>query len=172
MKNKIFIIIILVILVGVGIFVYQKDGSENKNLSDVEKQEEVSNNPQNFTHPDLGFDFFYPPEYTLTILNDGFGESILIQKDGRGLQLYITDFSGTTFNSYLVKKEITDVKLENVTDIELPSKIGAVSFSYKDPSLGEVWNVWFVKDKKLYQMTSQVGHDEALKMFVETFKSN
>lgn len=170
MKKKIIIILVLVILLSIGFFLYQKGGLRNINLSSEDKKEEVSTDPKNFTHPDLGFDFFYPPEYTLTILNDGFGESILIQKDGRGLQLYITDFSGTTFNSYLVKKEITDVKLENVTDIELPSKIGAVSFSYKDPSLGEVWNVWFVKDKKLYQITSQAGHDEALKMFVETFK--
>lgn len=170
MKNKILMIIALVILAGGGFLIFSKFGQNIGDLISENKKGEISNESQNFTHPDLGFSFTYPPKYNLSIIDEALGESILIQKEGTGMQLYITDFSGTSLNSSLVKRDITDVNLENVMDITLPSDIPAVSFSYKDVSLGEVWNVWFVKSKKIYQLTSQTGHDEALKMFVESIK--
>lgn len=169
--KKFFLITIFFILTGIGIFIFNKLGLKGDNLNRDLQQEEISNDPQNFTHPDLDFSFFYPPKYYLTIIDDGVGESILIQKDGSGMEIYITDFEGV-INSNSVKKDITDVKLENLMDINLPSGISAVSFSYKDSSLGEVWNVWFVKNKKIYQVVGQSGNDDVLKMFIQTFSFN
>lgn len=128
--------------------------------------------PLSYTHPDLNFSFEYPGNYKLANLQDEQGETILLQNLGRGAQIYISSFSGKEFNASVVRQNLSNEKLENLKDIAMPGGFNAVSFSGKDQSLGEVWDVWFVAGGKLYQITSQPGHDALLKTLVESFKFN
>lgn len=124
-----------------------------------------------FVHPTLGFSFDYPSSHTLSIVEDGFGESVLIQKDGKGMQLYVGEFEpNIKVDSALVARDLVGEKIESLLDIELPkAKIPAVSFASESTSAGKVWDVWFSHSGYLYQVTCEEGEEELLKMFVESF---
>ncbi len=124
-----------------------------------------------YTHPVLGFMFSYPGNYKVSNLADDQGETVLIQDNGKGTQIYITDFTAKVdFNSALVRNELKGQKIENLKDIVMPAGFNAISFSSSDAFIGQAWDVWFVQNKKLYQITSQAGHDALLKSLVESFK--
>lgn len=152
-----------------------ENAEENQNDQSAQNKNLKNQGQQNFTHPDLGFSFRYPADYKLTIVEEGEAENILVQKNGKGLEIYVSAYEGPRVSASLIQKEITDVKVENLNDIEMPNGILAVAFSYLDPSLGQVWNVWFSlestnsgRSQKLYQITAQAGEDEALKLLVES----
>lgn len=172
MKKVIWIIIIIAVLVGGYYILGDKSKTESggdMRVSKIFEGVDISKTPKNYTDPDLGFSFSYPAGYTSSVINDGPAKTILIQKGGKGMELYIAEYGGGAVNSALVKREIKDVKVEKLTDIESPNGIKAATFFYNDPSLGGVWNVWFSKDKHIYQLTAQSDHEDAIKMFVETF---
>lgn len=129
---------------------------------------------QTFTSPSGDFSFNYVAPYALSRLDDGGGEIFLLQNAGSGVQVYVTDFTdGGTFNATKVKKELQanangDV-LGNFQDIQMPGGFPAVTFSTK-LSNGEGWDVWFVQDKTLYQITADPKHETLLKKLVETWR--
>lgn len=178
-------IFLVLVLVGVGVIYLINKNSPNglfNGNKDANSQNGTTNEAQNnkplsdpnqilsYTHPDLGFTISYPGNYVISNLADDQGETVLLQNNGKGAQIYISDFSGNDFNSGVVRQNLSGEKLENLKDIVMPGGFTAVSFSGKDPSLGEVWDVWFVQNDKLYQITSQPGQDKLLKSLVESFK--
>ncbi len=121
-----------------------------------------------FTHPLKNFSFAYDSAYTLSSFDDGVGETILLQKQSSGIQIYSTEFTaGGTLSASRLKKEIGSM-VGFAKDIEMPGGFRAVTFSTAS-TRGEVWDVWFVKDKILYQITAEPGHDALLKQIVETW---
>lgn len=181
MKKIIPYILIIIILAVVGLVAYRSYLSNRSNTSYEPNQSNGTNqaNKSNgtnaptdllsYTHPELGFGFNYPGNYEISDLADDQGETILLQNNGKGAQVYISDFAGQDFNSALVRSELGE-KLNNLKDIVMPGGFNAVSFSGQDKALGEVWDVWFVQNGKLYQITSQPGHEKLLKSLVESFK--
>ncbi len=167
MKKIIWIIIIGAVLWGG--YYFLSSPASNPQISKDQKVVVDPKIPKNYTDPDLGFGFSYPGDYTSSVINDGDIKTILIQKDGKGMQLYVAPYDGAVVSSLLIKREIKDVKVENLKDIESPNGIKATTFYYNDSSLGGVWNVWFSRDKKIFQLVAQADHEEAIKMFVETF---
>ena len=141
-------------------------------LMDTEGDNTVSDVPKDattyFTHPFKNFSFTYDSGYTLSRFQDGSGEMILLQKEGSGIQVYNTQFTaGGSLSASRIRKEIGD-EVTYAQDIEMPAGFKAVTFS-TGSSKGEVWDVWFVKDKVLYQVTAEAGHDNLLKQIVETW---
>jgi|GEM_PF-3632370 len=179
-KKYLPISLIALVLVGTGVFAYRVYMINKSDTTNVANQSNGSNQtnqsksiePLSYTHPDLGFTISYPGNYAISKnMADDQGETILLQNNGKGAQIYISDFSGSEFNSAIVRRELAQEKLNNLKDIVMPAgNFNAVSFSGKDPALGEVWDVWFVKNGKLYQITSQSGQDQLLKSLVESFK--
>jgi len=179
MKKYLPYIIIVLVLAGAVVFYlsYKSNSTDKSYSSNMINTSDTSNQPKSteplsYTHPDLGFTISYPGNYNISNLADDQGETILLQDNGKGAQIYISDFSATEeFNSALVRRELAQEKLENLKDIVMPAgNFNAVSFSGKDPSLGEVWDVWFVQNGTLYQITSQPGQEKLLKSLVESFK--
>jgi hypothetical protein len=159
------VIIILVVIVAGFAFYNGKNGGNNT----TETQGDIST----FKHPNLGFSFNFPNDYTQTQLEDDAGETILLQKNSRGAQIYISDFSAdVTFNSQLVKKELSGEKIDNLKDINMAGGFSAVSFSSSDPSLGDTLEVWFEREGKLYQITAQSGNDTLLQFITDSWKFN
>ena len=149
-------------------------GGDPNNISSEEINQMLinQNQPKNYSDPELLFSFNYPPEYNLSVVDEGEEKTILIQKEGNGMQLYIAPYSGAEVTTALIKKEIKDVSLKNLTDVNMPRGGRAATFFYKDASLGDVWNVWFSREKHIYQLTAEANHETAIKMFVETFEMN
>jgi hypothetical protein len=183
-KKLIPYILIIIILAIVGLVAYKSYSSNRSNKSNGANEPNGSNKTNqtnnsngssastdllSYTHPDLGFTISYPGNYKITDLADDQGETILLQDNGKGAQVYISDFAGKDFNSALVRSELGE-KLNNLKDIVMPGGFNAVSFSGQDKALGEVWDVWFVQNGKLYQITSEPGQEKLLKSLVESFK--
>lgn len=186
MKKKIWVIVLIAVGVGGYLFLsgnwsnmtnwtyrtYMTNKSERTNAQTAEEINQrmiEQNQPKNFTDPDLGFSFSYPPEYSVSTMEDGDAKTILIQKAGKGMQLYVAPYGEGDVTASLVNREIKDVKVQNLTDINLPQGGKATTFFYQDASLGGVWNVWFSRDKHLFQLTAEADHEKAIKLFVETF---
>ena len=145
--------------------------SNKTNLTNTPTDSGASSELFSYAHPELGFSFNYPGNYQISNLADDQGETILLQDNGKGAQIYISDFvSKEEFNSAMVRRELGQDKLNNLKDIAMPGGFNAVSFSGQDKALGEVWDVWFVKNGKLYQITSQPGQEKLLKSLVESLK--
>lgn len=181
MKKFLPYILTILVLAAAGAVAYKSYPSYMANRTNItdktNKKDEVgqagtsSTEPLSFTHPELGFTINYPAYYNITDLAEDRGETILLQNDGRGAQIYISDYkSQEQFNSALVRRELSGQTLENLKDIAMPGGFSAVSFSGKDESLGKVWDVWFVNNGKLYQITSEPNQDALLKSLVESFK--
>lgn len=179
MKKLPYILIALIIIAAAGGFGYwsykfypvRNEISNGANSTSQPNTTKDANQALSYTHPDLNFSFKYPGNYKLANLADDQGETILLQDNGKGAQIYISEFTADAdFNSALVRQSLSNEKLENLKDIQMPNGFNAVSFSGKDASLGEVWDVWFAHSGKLYQITGQPGHDRLLKSLVESFK--
>ncbi len=147
----------------------QKNTGELVDTKDVDKKIDASEDALiYFTHPLKNFSFAYDSSYTLSRFEDPSGETILLQKEGTGIQVYGTEFTaGGTLSAARLKKEIGST-VGYAKDIEMPAGFKAVTFSTASAE-GDVWDVWFVKDKVLYQITAEPGHDALLKQIVETW---
>ncbi len=173
MYKKISIVLVCVALGG-GVW-YASTQTTHKNsgeLVDTSDDDKKTDTPVDavtyFTHPLKNFSFAYDSSYTLSRFEDPVGETVLLQKEGTGIQIYSTEFTaGGTLSAARLKKEIGST-VGYAKDIEMPAGFKAVTFSTTS-SDGEVWDVWFVKDKILYQITAEPGQDALLKQLVETW---
>jgi len=187
MNKKLKYILIIIILAVVIIFASYKWGSDKQNLNNIvpnqnlinentlinENIEKKSDKINIFRSSDSSFSFEYLSNYKLSQLTDDVSESILIQENGRGLQIYITDFTANmVFNAKLVKQELVGEKINNLKDVNMPGGFPAVSFSSTDPSLGDTFEIWFVKAGKLYQITAEVNHQTLLQTLIDSWKFN
>lgn len=182
---KLVLFFVIIALAGAGLFLWQKNkntpqSSDSKDFLRTYQNPQSLNSPAptaspseslSYAHPDGDFTFDYLPQYQISQLEDDQGETLLLQNNGHGLQVYISDFpANTELNSNLVRRELSGQQLDNLKDIVMPGGFNAVSFSSKDASLGNIWDVWFTRNGKFYQITSQSVHDEVLKKVVESLK--
>lgn len=179
-KTKhILISFILIALAAVLFWFLRNEMGDGKraDFSDLPKEvaqnvKKISNSKNIFEHPTLAFSFEYLSEYSITELNDDGGGTILLQKNGKGTQIYITDFyySDLNFNAEFVKKELEGEKVSDLKDIMAKGNFSAVSFASSDPSLGDTLEIWFVKDSKLYQITTQLGNEKLAETVIDSWK--
>lgn len=122
-----------------------------------------------YTDPAGAFSFGYFAPYALTFITDTAGDTLLLQDNGKGIQIYISDYTlKAPLSASLVKKELAGT-LSNLKDITMPGGFPAVTFSTKTPA-GEVWDVWFVQGEMLYQITGDPDTNKLLKKVVESFR--
>jgi len=177
-KSKYILIVVILAVIAFGFAFYRRGSNEKNGNNAVETPVSINENVEKksdkiniFKHPSLSFSFEYLSNYNLSQLGDGAGETILVQKDGQGAQVYISDFlAEVVFNAQLVKQELAGEKMDNLKDISMFGGFPAVSFSSSDPSLGDTLEVWFVRGEKLYQITAQAGRGELLKTLAESWR--
>lgn len=163
-------VLIAIIVFGIWKVVVKKDTSQE--VLSSESNTVVALDPDTdliFTDPEGKFSFGYISPYEITRVEDGVYEAFLIQIDGSGIQVYVTDFVDSgVFNAARVKKEVVG-SLQNLQDIEMPGGFPAVTFSTKTAQ-GDEWDVWFVAGERLYQITADPGTDTLLKKVVESWR--
>lgn len=170
---KKFVIIILIAIGGYLVFNLAQN-SENLEVKQNTEGEMVlkDGTELKYTSPngDFSFDYFAP--YVLTKLEDQMGETLLLQNNGSGIQIFITDWDPkNVLNSVLVKKELgsSGEQISGLEDVGMPAGFKAVKFLTQTNS-GETLDVWFTNESTLYQITVLDGHEKLLKKLVDTWK--
>lgn len=175
-------IILIVLVLGVCGIWYVVSGRAPSSEPDERKVPFLGTTPTkvgteiNYTDPTGAFSFGYFAPYVLTFLADTTGDTLLLQENGKGIQIYISDYTlKSPLTASIVKKELQSERgetLSNLKDITMPGGFPAVTFSSKTAAGeagGTVWDVWFVQDQMLYQITADPNTDDLLKKLVETF---
>lgn len=124
-----------------------------------------------YTHNSPAFSFEYPQEYAPSFIREETGDSIVVSHGGdslAGFQIFVTPFdeSISELTPNRIQNDIPDIVMKSPETIVLPSGIKALSFVSRHESLGDTFEVWFVKDGYAYQFSSTregvEGLDKAL----------
>lgn len=126
---------------------------------------ELSPVTKKYTHALIGFSFTYPSVFTVSSFGsvyDSSGETILLQNDGgkKGLQVLITPFDeDTVLTAVRIHRDIPGMVMSNVSPRTLgaPGRSAqAIVFTSNNSLMGESREAWFVREKRLYQVSAAV----------------
>lgn len=130
-----------------------------------------TNKDSKYTHTDPVFSFEYPEGYAPSFIQEETGDSIVLSRGGdslAGFQIFVTPFDepNIELTPNRIQNDIPDIVMKSPETILLPSGINALSFVSRHESLGDTFEVWFVKDGYAYQFSSTrdgvPGLDKAL----------
>jgi len=197
--KKILVILIIIIVIVALFFVFKKDeapendklGIADNNLAGggsviisevVEtKIEKLDENSNTFYHPQYRFSMIYPSDMNNTNFVEGGGEQILFQDSAgdKWFQFYITPWDeGDNLSVERIKQDLPDLVMKNTQSVilgpEQESGVGprAVIFFGQEDGLGETREVWFVKNGRLYQITTYKRLDLFLAEILSTLTFN
>lgn len=130
-----------------------------------------TNKDSKYTHTDPVFSFEYPEGYAPSLIREETGDSIVVSRGGdslAGFQIFVTPFDepNIELTPNRIQNDIPDIVMKSPETVSLPSGIKALSFVSRHESLGDTFEVWFVKDGYAYQFSSTregvEGLDKAL----------
>jgi hypothetical protein len=176
-KNIILILFLLIVGFVVYFFFFKIDRSIVFDTAAV-KTPEVGGAPKTqtatgskYSHSDPVFSFEYPEGYAPSFIEEETGDSIIVSRGGdslAGFQIFVTPFDepNIELTPNRIQNDIPDIVMKNPETIALPNGIKALSFVSRHESLGDTFEVWFVKDGYAYQFSSTregvEGLDKAL----------
>ncbi|TSC70213.1 MAG: hypothetical protein CEO12_528 [Parcubacteria group bacterium Gr01-1014_46] len=102
------------------------------------------------------FSVFYPEELKVDERSEGEGATtITFQniKDGKGFQIFILPYFNSQVSESRFRKDIPSGVRTGIVDFEIGGAVGA-SFYSKDLVLGDTYEIWFVKNNFLYEVTT------------------
>lgn len=123
-----------------------------------------------YRHPSGAFSFHYPHDFRINSTPyEKNGEVITFEKDDdTGFQIFLSPFDE---EGPLTKERILqdlDITMQNPREIEIDS-VPAISFNGNEESVGETYEVWFVHEGYLYQITAYVGFQEGIRKILGTW---
>lgn len=187
-KNpQIFWSLVIIFIISVSFLLFKKDNNEinfieNSDLIEeiipLGEGQEISEGilSNNFRHKILGFSFEYNPEYNISSFGEFFspvGETILIQKYGEGIQVLITPFEeDLNLTTSKIKKDLPLLDIKNPKEQKIgQTEINAVFFESTNAlSIGNTYEVWFIFNKNLYQISGSINHKELFDKIIRTWK--
>lgn len=89
--------------------------------------------------------------------------------DVRGWQLFVVPYGAAQVTEQRFRKDVPSGVRTNVQDITVDGAVGAAFYS-KDASLGETFEVWFVHDGFLYELTTLKSLEPNLRERLATWK--
>lgn len=120
----------------------------------------------------LDYHFFFekPKEFRITEIPDDNGTVILAEgNSGESFQIFIVPFDESgPLTSARIKKDLPQKIIENPQNGVLDG-IPALAFSSRD-ALKNVFEVWFIRDKSLYQITTNANFADGLQKILQTWK--
>lgn len=147
-----------------------------------------------YTHPRLGFSFEKPAGYTVGALKDDSGETLLVQKTSvipnategsnsldssqaqndsrKGFQIYITALDAPMeLTPNLIKSDLPGTSVNNPLQINLDNKAKGIMFSSNNDAFGgKSFEIWFVAQNNLYQISSYAEFATTLQQIIGTWK--
>ena len=118
------------------------------------KQKDAGN--QAYVHQNPSFSFDYPKGFNVGNIAEEEGETVLVQKDGKGFQIYFS-FLGEDLEitPEKIKTDIPDMPVDNPSFMDIDG-IRALVFDSRTEGGGEnTRETWFNKDGYLYQLTAE-----------------
>ncbi len=135
---------------------------------------------QRYASAKYGFSFNKPAGYTVGALNDGTGDTLLVQPatagSNSGFQIYITPIDEpTTITPNLIKSQLPGTSVNNAQNIVLDGKGKGLMFASNNEAFGgSSFEIWFVYPNKaggnLYQITSYGSFAAQLQAIIGTWK--
>jgi hypothetical protein len=130
-----------------------------------------------YTHPEYGFTFDYPADFTLGKFPEENGETILVQgADGKkGVQIFVAPYDEKGELSLdMIRKSAGDLVVKNEKESQIGrDKIKAFTFDLSSKSGDmETRAVWFVVDKNLYQIGSYQEFSNDLDKIMASWRFN
>jgi len=176
-KNKKLSVIALIIILLVIVFLVSKNNDKNTRtepvITDVGNVESA-----------LGEDFviYNNQEYNFSLsvyrgseekkFSDNDGDVFVLTAPQRDFtfQIFITSFDSNeeVITSSMIAKDLPGVRIENPQEAILGDNIRALIFFIDNEGLGKTREVWFIKNRHLYQITTFADSDSLLAGILST----
>lgn len=161
-------------------------GAESTDVSVAEQENSSAGSPAASSHtahlvrsyynPELGISFNYPEGFNISGFKEGeAGYTILAQKPNSkdSFQIFASDFDEPgPITPERINQDLPDMKIESPMAVLIGSdkKTNALIFFSKNESLGRTREVWFVKNGKLYQLTTYADKDSLVGPILDTLR--
>ena len=132
-------------------------------------ESEFTERYENATHR---FSFMYPEGFTVRSFSADGGESILLERGGDGLQIFITPFDEIgDITEERIRKDIPDMRIDGAQPVELGTSGKGLAFISDNAEWGgNSREVWFAFNGNLYQLSTYARLDMLLKAILNTWK--
>src|SRR3990167_8487383 len=124
---------------------------------------------------DVLFRFLYPPDFTVTEIDDESGYTILAQNSAKraAFQIFLNPFDepGPIIPA-LIKKDLPNMIIENPQPVLIGAdkNIPALIFFSQDQTLGRTREIWFVGNGHLFQVETFADQDSLIGPVMDTFQ--
>ncbi len=192
-KKILLFLIIIAVAMAAGI-VWRSNPQETHNEAKSANSQE-----KKYTHQTLGFSFAYPNEFAIStfgVAEDEDGETILLQKSDEspnlgaellsrsvsvgsvgenGFQILITPFDeDVALTEARIRKELPGLAILDVNEIlivgEGKGATQAVVFTSTNSFIGHSREVWFVREKRLYQISAPIDYSVILNQLITSWE--
>jgi len=133
----------------------------------------------NIYHHDVyGFSFSFPKNLTVATFKESGGEIVLVQeeKTDKSFQIFILPFDETmtVMTPERIAQDLPDLPVEYpqeaIIGVSESSGARALIFFSTDPTLGRTREVWIIKNRLLYQITTAESYDKWLAEIMKTWR--
>lgn len=149
----------------------QEDVEENRQLESSETLKQFNlGQRQIYEQADLKFSFAYPEGFTVGEFPDeDDSETILVQKQNIGFQLYISPFDENITITYdRIQADQPDLVISDPKQIGFVG-VSGVLFESENDSGEKTLEIWWVKDSHLYQITTYPEFRDTMVKILETW---
>ena len=124
---------------------------------------------------DVMFRFLYPPDFTVTEIDDELGYTILAQNSAKkaAFQIFLNPFDEPgPITPARIKKDLPNMVIENPKPVLIGAdkNIPALIFFSQEPSLGRTREIWFVGNGHLFQVETFADQDSMIGPVMDTFQ--
>lgn len=188
--NKIKILIPLVLILSAGVLVviffifkifikpagYGLSNNQSSVLSKIVSTLSPDDKPpeknETYISKENKFQFSYPPNMTVKTIEDNDSLVVVVQnKKDRGVQLAISDWDEgeAVLTRARILKDLPYLVISDEKYIKVGG-VDALSFFAKDTSFGQSREVWFVKNKKIYQISTPSDLVDVLEVMADSWR--
>ncbi|MDO8430087.1 MAG: hypothetical protein Q7S73_01855 [bacterium] len=124
-----------------------------------------------YKSPIFRFFFFYPDDLKIKEYAGGSDTTITFDnaKTGRGFQIFIVPYAEDHITPEQFKKDLPSGVMENPVEI-LIDGTKAMMFYSKNAAMGDMREVWFIKNSFLYEVTTYRELDSWLSSIMQTWQ--
>lgn len=183
-KSLIIFGILLIVILGVW-FYFEKNATKSNISNTQEDSSEIKNKTEEkllYADSIFGFSFYYPKGFLASSFQDSGGQTVLVQSQGskEGVQIFAFPFEEEgPITIQRIKKDLPDLKTENIKTVIVgnlqDSNIKgeeAISFESRSETNEQTYEIWFLHNNVLYQLTTLVDNKKLIDEIVKTWKFN
>ena len=134
--------------------------------------EDESAHPSWIRHKSEKYKFSFEHPEDLSVASAGAGGGVVFTVGGRdkkGFQIFVLPHDEPTITGERIQLDLPDMPMENINTGTLDGA-DAIIFNSQDESLGETYEVWFVRGGFLFQITSFASFAKEMNSILETWR--